>query len=254
MTIYFFSDTDWKRRLRFDESTLNKIFYQIADGSNTEDLILANYLLHRNSWSGGVAYTRDWLSPKQFVTYRGRWKFTQKFGIPNDIPGSFKLIRLQFGIKGLKYPLCQIDRYGWKLTYLSFIDHLAFLFAHELHHFRRYHLGFHEREGENMANKWALARIQQLSFNAEGVKLTQSPKKKKSSRFLFSNTIFDPYKKFRSLAAGDKLLIKYDSKGHYQNEIVSVIRPIRKNSKRIVVETNDGKQWRWPLEWIAIVR
>ena len=105
-----------------------------------------------------------------------------------------------------------------------------------------------------MEYKWALSRIQQLGFNAEGVKLTQSPKKKKSSRFLFSNTIFDPYKKFRSLAAGDKLLIKYDSKGHYQNEIVSVIRPIRKNSKRIVVETNDGKQWRWPLEWIAIVR
>ena len=114
MTIYYFSDTDWKRRLGFDESRLKKIFYQIADGSNTEDLILANYILHRNSWCGGIAYTRDWLSPKQFVTYPGRWKFTQQFGIPRDIPGSFKLIRLQFGIKGLKCPLCQIDRYGWK--------------------------------------------------------------------------------------------------------------------------------------------
>jgi len=254
MTIYYFSDIDWTRTLRFDESKLKKMFYQIADGSNTRDLILSNYFLHRNSWSGGVAYARDWLTPKQFITCRGRWKFTQQFKIPNNIPGSFKLIRLQFGIKGLKYPLCQIDRYGWKLTYASFIDHIAFLFAHELHHFRRYHLGFHDREGENMANKWALARVKELNFKVEGNKLAQRKKKKKSSRFSFSNTIFDPYQKFRSLAAGDKLLIKFDSKGHYQNQIVNVVRPIRKNSKRIVIETNDGKQWRWPLEWIAIVQ
>ena len=253
MTIYYFSDIDWRRRFNLDESKVRKIFYQIADGTNTQDLIIANYFLNRNSWSGGIAYARDWLSPKQFVTYRGRWKFTQKFATPNDIPGSFKLIRLQFGIKAIKYPLCQIDRYGWKLTYSSFIDHVAFLFAHELHHFRRYHLGFHDREGENMANKWAIAKVQKLNFNVEGIKLAQRKKKKKSSRFL-TKIVFDSYKKFRSLAAGDKLLIKYDPKGHYQNQVATVIRPIRKNSKRIVVETNDGKQWRWPLEWIAIVQ
>jgi len=253
MTIYYFSDIDWRQTLNFDESKLKNIFSQIADGSNTRDLILSNYFLHRNSWSGGIAYTRDWLTPKQFITYRGRWKFTQKFEIPNDIPGSFKLIRLQFGIKCLKYPLCQIDRYGWKLTYSSFIDHVAFLFAHELHHFRRYHLGFHDREGENMANKWAIARLQKLNFKVEGIKLTQRKKKKKSSRF-FSKSIFDPYENFRSLTAGNKLLIKYDPKGHYQNQIATVMRPIRRNSKRIVVETNDGKQWRWPLEWISIVQ
>jgi len=254
MTIFYFSDIDWRRAFNFDESKLKNIFYQIADGSNTRDLIVANYFLNRNSWSGGVAYARDWLVPKQFVTHRGRWKFTQQFGIPNDIPDSFKLIRLQFGIKGLKYPLCQIDRYGWKLTYSSFIDHLAFLFAHELHHFRRYHLGFHDREGENLANKWALAQIQQLNFKVAGAKLIQPKNKKKYARFSFSNTIFDPFKKFRSLNAGDKLVIKYDSKGHYQNQFATVIRPIRKNSKRIVIETPDGKQWRWPLEWIAIVQ
>lgn len=253
MTIYLFSDVDWKYRLNFDESKINKIFYQIADGSDTKDLILASYLLHRTSWCGGIAYTRDWLSPKQFITFRGRWKFTQKFGIPSDLPGSFKLIRLQFGIKDLKYPLCQIDRYGWKLTYFSFIDHLAFLFAHELHHFRRFHLGLHQGEGENWANKWALERVQQLNFKVDGVKLAQHQKKKKSSRF-FSTTIFDPYKKFRSLTVGDKLLVKYDPKGHYQNQFATVMRPIRKNSRRIVVETADGKLWRWPLEWITIVQ
>ena len=252
MIVYCFSDTNWKRRLSFDESKLEQIFYQIADGSNTNDLIVANYLLNRNSWSGGIAYTRDWLSPKQFITYRGRWKFTQIFEPPDDLPDAFKLIRMQFGLKGLKYPLCQIDRYGWKLTYSSLIDHIAFLFAHELHHYRRFHLGLHNREGENLANKWALARVQQLNYKVIGIKLIPHKRKKKSARFL-SYEIFDPYKKFRFLTAGDQLLIKYDPKGHYLNQIATVMRPIRKNSKRIVVETPDGKQWRWPLEWIAVV-
>lgn len=252
MIIYYFSDTDWKPKLNFDESTLEQIFSQIADGSNTKDLVIANYLLHRNTWSGGIAYTRNWLIPKQFISHRGRWKFTKYFGVPEDIPDAFKLIRMQFGIKGLKYPLCQVDRYGWKLTYSSLIDHFAFLFAHELHHYRRFHMGLHEREGENLANKWALERIKQLNFQVEGVKLSPLKKKKKSSRFL-SDKIFDPYKKFRSLTTGDKLLIKYDPKGHYQNKVVCAMRPIRKNSKRVVIETPDGKQWRWPLEWIAKV-
>lgn len=254
MNIYYFSDTDWKRRLNFDESKLKEIFYQIANGSNTKDLILANYLLVKNSWSGGVAYTRNWLTPKQFINHLGRWKFTQKFGIPHDLPEAYKLIRLQFGIKNLKYPLCQIDRYGWKLTYCSFIDHVAFLFAHELHHFRRYHLGLHEHEGENSANRWALKRLHQLNFQVDGVKLPQKRKRKSFSQRVHSHIIFDPYKKFRSLSSGDKLLIKYDPKGHYQDEIVSVVRPIRKNSRRIVVETIDRKQWRWPMEWVSIVR
>jgi len=253
MNIYYFSDTDWKRHLKFDESNLREIFNQIADGSNTKDLIVANYFLGKNSWSGGIAYTRHWLSPKQFITYRGRWKFTEQFGIPNGLPKNYKLIRLQFGIKGLKYPLCQIDRYGWKLTYFSFIDHIVFLFAHELHHFRRYHLGFHDREGENSANKWALDRVHQLNYHVNGIKLPQRKKKKRISHFVHSH-ITDPYKRYRSLDYGDKLLIKYDPRSQYQDEIVSVVRPIRLNSKRIVVETADGKQWRWPLEWISIVK
>lgn len=252
MTIYFFSDTDWKRRLNFDESKLRQIFYQVAEGSNTNDLILVNYLLKQNSWSGGIAYTRNCLIPRDFISHRGRWKFTQDFGIPQNIPHTFKLIRLQIGIKTLNYPLCQIDRYGWKLTYSSLIDHIAFLFAHELHHYRRFHLGLHEGEGENRANRWALDRVQQLNFKVAGVKLAQHKKKKKSFRF-FTTSIFDPYKNFRSLTAGDKLLVKYDPKGNYQNQFATVMRPLRKNSRRVVVETTDGKQWRWPLEWVTVV-
>jgi hypothetical protein len=153
----------------------------------------------------------------------------------------------------LSLSLCQIDRYGWKLTYPSLLDHIAFLFAHELHHYRRFHLGLHKREGENLANKWALERVQQLNFEVDGIKLLPPKKKKKPASF-FSSNIFDPYKKFRVLTAGNRLLIKYDPKGNYLNQIVTVVRPLRKNSRRVVVETADGKQWRWPLEWITIVR
>jgi len=254
MKIYYFSDTEWKQKLRHTKSELTEIFNQIANGTNTDMLVVATYLLGKSSSSGGIAFARDWLTDKQFLSFRGRWKFTQEFSIPHDIPETFKLIRLHFGIKNSKYPLCQIDRYGWKLTYSSFRDHLAFLFAHELHHYRRYHLRLHHGEGENSANRWALYRLNQLNFQIEGFKLPRGNKKKNISRLVQQHIIFDPYKKYRSLHSGDKLLIKYDPRGHYQGEIVAVVRPIRKNSRRIVVETADGKLWRWPLEWIAIVR
>jgi len=227
--------------------------HQIADGTDTSQLVIASYFCGSSDWSGGIAYARDWLTPQQFISPRGRWKLTQKFNVPGDLPIVFKLIRLHIGMKNFKYPLCLVDRYGWKLCYDSFTDHVAFLFSHELHHFRRYHLGLHDREGENSANRWALNRLLQLNYHVTGEKLSRSNNRSNLARFIRSHLIADPYKKFRSLNTGDKVLIRYDPRGHYRSHIVSVVRPIRKNSKRIVVETHDGKQWRWPLEWVEIM-
>ena len=254
MKIYYFSDTNWEQQLGSTPSDLSQVFYRIAKGTNADDLVLVNYFLGSNSWNGGIAFARNWLSTSQFVSRRGRWSFTRNFPIPRALPENFKLIRLHFGIKSLEYPMSQVDMYGWKLTYSSFIDHVAFLFAHELHHFRRYHLGLHPREGENSANKWALERIRSLNYHVVGVKLIQGKKKKKIGSLFHSHLIVDPYKKYRSLDSGDKLLIKYDPRGYYERKIVTVVRPIRKNSKRVVIETGDGKQWRWPLEWVSLVR
>ena len=150
--------------------------------------------------------------------------------------------------------MCQIDQYGWKLTYPSFTDHFAFLCAHELHHYHRYHLGFHPREGENSANKWALERVRQMNFHADGAKVVPNKKKKNYASKIYSHLIFDPYKKYRSLNSGDKVLIKYDPRGRYEERIVTVVRPVRKNSKRVVINTGDGKHWRWPLEWVSLIR
>ncbi len=252
MQIYYFSDTDWQRRLRLNESDLTDLFDRISDGTDTSDLVLSNYILSRYSWSGGIAYARNWLTADKFVTRHGRWKFTSLFKIPKDLPNAFKLIRMELGIRRLSYPLCQFDRYGWKLTYESLLDHVAFIFAHELHHFRRYHLGLHPHEGENSANQWALDRLHRLNFHVNGTKLIQ-PNRRRISALRFAAKLLDPFKRYRSLTAGDRVMIQYDPKGYYQGHIVPVIRPVRSNSRRVVIETADGKQWRWPLEWIALI-
>ena len=252
MKTYYFSDTNWKRHFNITTSEITDVLTQISLGTNTEELILALYLTNKNSGSGGVAYVRNWLSQNRFISQRGRWNFTRNFPIPHDLPEKYKLIRLQFGTNYLRYPLRQQDRYGWELNYQTFRDHLAFLFAHELHHFRRYHLGFHPREGENSANKWALQFAKDLNFYVDGMKLS-SNQKNKFSKLIQSKFHFDTYKKFRKLDLGDQIIIKYDPRGSYQSELATVLRPIRKNSKRIVVKTNDGKHWRWPMEWVAIM-
>ena len=248
--MYYFSDIDWKYHYNIKTNELANVLTQVSSDINTDGLILALYLISKNSPSSGIACVQNWLSQKQFISKRGRWSFTKNFPIPDDLPDRYKLIRLQFGIRYLKYPLRQQDRYGCELTFETFIDHLAFLFAHELHHFRRFHLGFHPREGENGANKWALQKVRELNFEVGGEKLS-SGKKKNFSKLIQSKLYFDAYKKFRKLERGDRLIIKYDPQGKYQSELVTVLRPIRKNSRRIVIKTNDGKHWRWPMEWIA---
>jgi len=253
MKTYYFSDTDWNKHFDITTSEITDVLTSISSDTNTEGLILALYLVGKNSGSGGVAYVRNWLTQKQFISHRGRWSFAVKFPVPNDLPEKFKLIRLQFGVNYLKYPLRQQDSYGWELNYKSFEDHLAFLFAHELHHFRRYHLGFHPREGENSANRWAINHVRELNFQVSGEKINSRKKKSKFSKLFQTKIGFDPFKKFRNLKSGDKIVIKYDPRGRYQNESVTVVRSVRRNSRRIVIETGDGKSWRWPMEWVMIV-
>lgn len=254
MQVYWFSDTDWETHLNCDRDMLAALMQQIAGGTNTDDLVVVNYFCKKIAWSGGIASARDFMMPAQFVTRQGRWKFTKNFGTPASLPATFKLIRLHFGLLSARYPVTQIDRYGWKLTYPAFLNHYAFLFSHELHHFRRYHLDLHQRGGENAANKWALERIRQLNYHVDGVKIIQPIRKKRFASLFNSHVIFDPYKKFRCLMSGDQLMITHDPLGKYDEKLVTVVRPLRKNSRRIVIATGDGKQWRWPLEWVALIR
>jgi len=143
------------------------------------------------------------------------------------------------------YPRTERDIYDWEFHYATQADHLAVLFAHELHHFRRYHLGMHPREGEHGANQWAIKHAKAHGFQAEGRRLPIK-KKKEKKRFRF----LDPYKAFRSVKAGERIEIITDPTGKYTRQTAEVIRAIRSNSKRIVIKTDDGLTWRWPMAWV----
>lgn len=253
MKVFYFSDVDWQKQLNCTHNDLMTVFKNITAQTDTSGLIIAVYFLGRISGSGGIAYVQKWLSQKQFVSTRGRWKFTQKFPLHQTLPERFKLIRLYFGVKHLRYPLSMQDIYGWQLRHHSFLDHLAFLLAHELHHFRRHHLGLHQREGENSANKWALNWVIENNYHVSEKKRRTKKNKSFVESFFKSQIALNRHDKFKNLKSGDKLCINYDPKGRYENQQASLVRPARKNAKRLVIETSDGKSWRWPMDWIEII-
>ena len=253
MKLYIFSENNILKRTDITETEIKHTLRQISEGTDTRDLVVSLYLIERNSWAGGTAYAKGWMTPESFNTGRGKWKITNRFDTPTDLLPKFKLIRLlPFGF--LKsYPIIQRDGYGWEYRYERFIDHLAMLFAHELHHYRRYHLGLHPGEGEKSANRWALAHVQLLGYRVQGYFVDgdkkESLRRKRKKRQLW-RLHKDPYKAFRVLDVGSKVLIKFDPRNSYQNQIASVERPIRTNSKRMVIRTKDEKTWRWPMIWL----
>ena len=253
MKVYYFSESDWQNRLKISRERLNQIIAHLSGGVDTSDLVIAIYFLSHNHPSGGIAIVQQYITQQHFNAKRGRWSFTKYFSVPDDLPKNFKLIRLKFNLNEANYPLQQIDQYGWQWRYHSFSDHFAFLFAHEFHHFRRYHLGLHEREGEHSANKWALNLLKRHGYNIEGQRVIFKIKKRKTIASFLKRVSPDRFQKFRELRCGDAVLINYDPQGRYDREIAAVVRPLRKNAKRLVIETKDGKRWRWPVEWIHVL-
>lgn len=245
---YVFFHLNKTPELAFSEKEVLVHLERIAMGTTTEDLVVAVYLIPGSTRTRGTAYVSHWMTPAHFVTRRGHWRFTQYYSIPSDLPSQFKLIRLRLDPRQENYPKTELDSYLWKFHYASFWDQLAFLFAHELHHFRRYHLGLHAREGEHSANCWALRHVQNLGYRVSGVRI--APPRKKTHG-LFKNTLdFDRYEKFRTLKPGTLLCIVHDPREKYTGQWARLIRPVRKGARRAVVETRDGKQWRWPLAWL----
>lgn len=253
MKTYVFSERDILKRSNITETDIRNTLHQVAEETDTDELVVSIYVIKKNSWAGGTAYAKEWMTPESFRTQRGRWKITGYFDIPRDLPRRFKLIRLLPLGCFQPYPKIQKDNYGWEYRYETFMDHLALLFAHELHHYRRYHLGLHPGEGEKSANRWALAHVQLLGYRVQGYfadKAKESNLRRKRKKRLVRRLRKDPYKSFLILDIGSKVFIKFDPHGTYENEIVVVERRIRTNSKRMVVRTADGKIWRWPMDWL----
>jgi len=234
-----------------DFSNITKTLEKVARHTDTRHLVTALYLLPGQNQNRGTAYVRHWYSRKNFTTQRGKWNFTAKWPDPDDLPDRFKLIRMRLDSHPSLYPKIELDTYGWRFTYETFHDHLATLFAHELHHYRRYHLGLHPGEGEQSANRWALEQVQKAGFRVMAEKQPARQKKRRinwKKKFPF----LDPYLNYRHLKPGDQLIIAHDPRKQYGGQTVEVIRPIRTNSKRMVVRTRDGKTWRWPMNWLLL--
>jgi hypothetical protein len=236
------------KRLYLSHEQIDDLFSRIAASTDTSQLVTALYFITGIHEARGI-YLRNWNTPGTFRSSRGKWAFTQAFGLPDHLPAKFRLIKMR--VDGLsKFPRQDRDAYGWLFTYQRLEDHLATLFAHELHHFRRYHLNLHAREAEHGANRWALSRVRALGFHVSGERIQPRKRSQMKKRGWFA--AIDPYKAFRSLKTGDEVIIRKDPTHRYNHQKVRLIRPIRRNSKRMVIETPDGKQWRWPIDWLSV--
>lgn len=174
MKIYVFSDRKITAKKGYDEEQITDTLGKLAKTTNTDDLVVAIYLHQNDSTWRGASY-KGWFAPSDFHRYTKRkWALTRSFEMPKDLPQKYKLIRMQFGVRN-SYPQTLTDFYGWRARYRSFIHHLANMFAHELHHFRRYHLGLHPGEGEQSACKWALEQVNKVGFKVTGERI---PKRK----------------------------------------------------------------------------
>lgn len=251
MKIYLFASPEFNNNPSASFSKISSVLEKIANGTDTHDLITAIYLLPGRYKTRGTAYVRDWQTSEQFATGRGHWSISRAFDTPQDLPEQYKLIRIRIDPSPEHYPREERDVYHWKFMYSRFEDHLANLFAHELHHFRRFHLDLHPGEGEQKANKWALNQSTRLGYTVEGTKERVRPKsRKKRIRRIFA-VGRAKYKAFSGLKPGHQLIIQTDPKGRYKEQIAILKKPLRKNAKRVVIETSDGKNWRWPVEWLT---
>jgi hypothetical protein len=163
-----------------DEAGLIAELERVAETTDTRELVVALYLLNGHSnWKAHTSmepFTRE-----DFASKSKGWTFVQRFGTPVDLPDCFGLIRMAFGM-AQGYPQVVSDIHGWEVECTTFAEHLAYIFAHELHHFRRYHLGMHAGEGEQSACMWALARLTDAGYLASGQRLPKPRRRTSANR------------------------------------------------------------------------
>ncbi|MFA5140249.1 MAG: hypothetical protein WC728_13540 [Elusimicrobiota bacterium] len=217
---------------------------KIAETTETKDLVVAVYLTRGKQWAGHLL--RQPMTSARFARRRGRWAFTQGFQTPADLPEKFALIRLKLGMQAGSKRFA--DSYGWSYRCGGFyFDGVANLFAHELHHFRRWHLGLHPRESEHSANKWALARAREAGFQVE---LDKRTKKSRPGRA----PGMDPrFAGLRALPEGARVRIKNAyNRPQYLGQLAEKLGSLRANARRMRIRTSDGRSWRWPMEGLEL--
>lgn len=179
MRIHVFAthvDADEKAKLY---SMASEVLQRIAEGTNTDELVVAVYFLKdRNMWRGELVSCKP-VAKEAFAAHaRRHWYFVKWFPVPDDLPEMFAFIRIALGLRLSREGPVR-DRAGALLKFRRFEDHLAFIFAHELHHFRRHHLGLHPGQGELSADRWAVEHVSRLGYGVEllGTRSRRKPAK-----------------------------------------------------------------------------
>lgn len=164
MKLYIFRNSPSDKVPCFREENIGDVLLAVASTTDTDRLVTAVYFLARRIDFSG-SFIMPAVSREEFSTAETGWdsSFVRAFPPPPDLPASFSLIRMMLGT-AYNYPMQETDTYGWTMRYFTFESHVAFLFGHELHHYRKYHLGLHPREGEIGANRWAMRRALQEGF------------------------------------------------------------------------------------------
>ena len=244
MQVHIFSDMAPARLAAHDDAP--DVMRRLAEGTQTDNLVVAVYLMARRlGWEAHAMI--DEMPRRRFCPSRGRWAFTRRFGRPDDVPERFHIIRMCFGMRR-RYPAKFDDIHGWRLRCADFNAHLAYTFAHELHHHRRYSLGLHPGEGEQGACRWAVAHAKVLGFHLEGKRLARP--KRRPKRSTVAGT--PHFERLRALPEGAPLLILRDNNGsRYIGQTAVKVRALRRNSTRMAVRTPDGREWHWPMQWLA---
>ena len=181
MNVHVYNELDGPTKRAQTDAEVRQVLAKLAADTGTRDLVVAVYLVDEgDAWRGHLASTKM-LSPGAFRDGRGKWRFIRRFPQPASLPSKFFLIRIMIG-RGCRRRKVFPDGYGMTIITKDFYAFLAVLFAHELHHFRRHHLGLHEGEREICANRWAVQQATKAGY------VFQASWRKRKSRKMATNT------------------------------------------------------------------
>ena len=177
MKAYVFSDDSALEKVKTTADAIRSLLEQVAEDTDTKDLVVAVYLTNRDKHWRGEAIA-ELQAREEFCTARGWWSCNARFGTPSDLPDKFHIIRLSFGLRLVRYPRKSWCPEHWAWRWNTFQAHLACLFAHELFHYRRFHLGLDPGAGEVAADRWSLSRMREIGLDVTG----QPPRRRKRRR------------------------------------------------------------------------
>lgn len=241
MQLHIFTSRGAVRRADNTEARVRDVVETLAADTDTGDLVVATYLTrHKDLWHA-EATTRP-VTRRMFERGGRKWGFVARFDVPRGLPRRFHLIRMVFGM-GATYPMTVRDVYDWELRCERFEELVAYTFAHELHHFRKYALGLHPRQGEQAACKYALAVAPAAGYGVTGRRV--KPRK---------TAALNPHAALlRALPKGAALVITHDTgPKRYLGQPAIKLHTPRRGKTRIAIRTADGREWYWPMNWLAL--